>query len=73
MRTVAFEVMYDEWKREGESSGLMRIPQTEYMTAETHLQIYEEHPDVSDVPRGAAVTSESRRRSRADLRGIQRS
>lgn len=36
-----------ELEREGETTGLMKITQTEYMTDPHHLQIYEEHPDVS--------------------------
>jgi hypothetical protein len=58
MLIAAFEVMYDEWQRDGPRSGLMRIRQTEYMTDETHLQIYEEHPDVSGGPERAAITGE---------------
>lgn len=40
--------MHEEWKKEGERTGLMAIKQTEYYVGEDkHLQIYEEHPDVS--------------------------
>ncbi len=39
--------MYDEWRNEGEGTGLMVIKQTEYMSEGKHLKIYEEHPDVS--------------------------
>lgn len=41
-----FAVMHEEWKKEGERTGLMAIKQTEYYVGEDkHLQIYEEHPD----------------------------
>lgn len=44
----AFRAMLDEWKAEGEESGLMMIKQTEYyVDAGTHFKIFEEHPDVS--------------------------
>ena len=39
--------MYEEWRKEGEKTGLMVIKQTEYMSEGKHLKIYEEHPDVS--------------------------
>lgn len=48
----------------------MRIRQTEYMTEETHLGIYEEHPDVSGAPRGAALMGKTLGKTdepRADL------
>ncbi|WVW79502.1 hypothetical protein I302_101471 [Kwoniella bestiolae CBS 10118] len=53
-----FKVMYDEWAREGESTGLMRIKQTElFVGHRQHLHIYEEHPDFqvmdpSQLPEG---------------------
>lgn len=44
--------MMDEWQREGETTGLMKIKQTEYYVGEKdHLKIYEEHPDVSLLSR----------------------
>ncbi|GMK58417.1 hypothetical protein CspeluHIS016_0504490 [Cutaneotrichosporon spelunceum] len=44
MRT--FRVMYDEWRRDGEASGLMGLTQTEmWVGSSKHLEIYEEHPD----------------------------
>lgn len=46
---IAFKVMNDEWQKEGEQTGLMRIKQTEYMSEGTHLKIYEEHPDVRSL------------------------
>lgn len=47
-RAAAFRVMYDEWRREGEKTGLMVLKQTEYYVGEDkHLKIFEEHPDVS--------------------------
>jgi hypothetical protein len=40
--------MYDEWRREGEKTGLMVLKQTEFYVGEDkHLKIFEEHPDVS--------------------------
>lgn len=39
--------MYDEWRKEGEKTGIFVIKQTEYMSEGKHLKIYEEHPDVS--------------------------
>lgn len=40
--------MYDEWRKEGESTGLMLLKQTEfYVGTKHHLKIYETHPDVS--------------------------
>ncbi|WVQ92945.1 hypothetical protein IAU59_000006 [Kwoniella sp. CBS 9459] len=45
-----FQVMYDEWKKEGEKTGLMVLKQTEfYVGTDKHLQIYEEHPDFTIV------------------------
>ncbi|KAL1408762.1 hypothetical protein Q8F55_005575 [Vanrija albida] len=44
MRT--FEVLYDEWRRVGESTGLMALTQTEmWEGASSHLEVYEQHPD----------------------------
>lgn len=44
----AFRVFYDEWRKDGEASGLMGLTQTEMWVGSTsHLNIYEEHPDVS--------------------------
>ncbi|WWC91071.1 uncharacterized protein L201_006012 [Kwoniella dendrophila CBS 6074] len=41
-----FQIMYKEWKDEGESTGLMVMKQTEMFVGHTkHLKIYEEHPD----------------------------
>ncbi|WWD21284.1 hypothetical protein CI109_105768 [Kwoniella shandongensis] len=41
-----FQIMYEEWREIGESSGLMALKQTELFVGETkHLKIYEEHPD----------------------------
>lgn len=39
--------MYEEWRKDGEASGLMGLTQTEmWVGSSKHLQIYEEHPDV---------------------------
>ncbi len=57
---VAFNHMLEEWRREGEATGLMRIKQTELMSEGTHLKIYEEHPDVSgldSVKQGLVIMS----------------
>ncbi|WWC63896.1 uncharacterized protein I303_106501 [Kwoniella dejecticola CBS 10117] len=45
-----FEVMFDEWKNEGEATGLMAVKQTEmFVGHDKHLKIYEEHPDFKIV------------------------
>lgn len=44
---IAFEVMSEEWRNEGEKTGLMRLKQTEfYVGTKDHLKIFESHPDV---------------------------
>lgn len=49
--TPAFRVLYEEWRKDGEASGLMGLTQTEMWVGSTkHLQIYEEHPDVRLLP-----------------------
>lgn len=46
--------MYEEWRREGEKTGLMLLKQTEYYVGtDQHLKIYESHPDVSVCARRA--------------------
>ncbi|WRT66997.1 uncharacterized protein IL334_003963 [Kwoniella shivajii] len=41
-----FHVMYNEWKNEGEKTGLMVLKQTElFVKHNQHLKIYEDHPD----------------------------
>lgn len=43
---LAFQIMHSEWLRDGESSGLMALKQTELWVGSTsHLAIYERHPD----------------------------
>lgn len=43
--------MYDEWRAEGEVTGLMLLKQTEYYVGtDSHLKIYESHPNVSNMP-----------------------
>ncbi|KAL7423619.1 hypothetical protein Q5752_001200 [Cryptotrichosporon argae] len=45
-----FQIMYDEWRKLGEASGLMVLKQTElYVGTKTHLKIFEEHPDFTVV------------------------
>ena len=40
--------MLEEWKTDGEKTGLMLLKQTEfYVGTDKHLKIYEEHPEVS--------------------------
>ncbi|KAK8844062.1 hypothetical protein IAR55_006856 [Kwoniella newhampshirensis] len=47
---TAFLIMYEEWRKLGESSGLMALKQTEMFVGETkHLEIYEEHPDFTVI------------------------
>lgn len=42
--------MYEEWKNQGEVTGLRVIKQTEYYVGtKEHLKIYEEHPDVCSI------------------------
>jgi hypothetical protein len=39
--------MSEEWRNEGEKTGLMRLTQTEfYVGTKDHLKIFESHPDV---------------------------
>lgn len=43
-------MLYDEWKRDREASGLMRLTQTElWVGSRSHLKIYERHPDFQVV------------------------
>ena len=56
---VAFQVMYEELKAEGESTGLMAIKQTEYyVNAGKHLKIFEEYPDVRCVHSSGSLLAE---------------
>ncbi|OCF35693.1 D-aspartate oxidase [Kwoniella heveanensis BCC8398] len=45
-----FQVMYDEWRADGEATGLMVLKQTELFVGNSrHLKIYEEHPGFTVV------------------------
>ncbi|WVQ93091.1 hypothetical protein IAU59_000155 [Kwoniella sp. CBS 9459] len=53
-----FHVMYDEWRSEGEATGLMVLKQTELFVGHSkHLKIYEEHPDFKVVDQTSLPTS----------------
>ncbi|OCF32501.1 hypothetical protein I316_05929 [Kwoniella heveanensis BCC8398] len=53
-----FQVMHDEWKREGEKTGLMVLKQTEYYVGtDKHLRIYEDHPDLTTLDRSTHSSS----------------
>ncbi|WVF65418.1 hypothetical protein IAT40_000145 [Kwoniella sp. CBS 6097] len=53
-----FQVMYDEWRAEGETTGLMVLKQTELFVGHSkHLKIYEEHPDFRVIDKTSLPTS----------------
>ncbi|WWC61551.1 uncharacterized protein I303_104135 [Kwoniella dejecticola CBS 10117] len=53
-----FQVMLDEWKKEGEKTGLMVLKQTEYYVGtDKHLKIYEEHPDFTVLDKSTYSSS----------------
>ncbi|KAK6910406.1 D-aspartate oxidase [Kwoniella mangroviensis CBS 10435] len=56
--TRTFQVMYDEWKKEGEKTGLMLLKQTEYYVGtDSHLKVYEDHPDFTILDKSTYPTS----------------